>query len=82
MLWSSPPFNDLALMSSKRVPKAHVRAVAQAFLGMARDPEGRKILAAATELIHAPEPVGFVAATEADYAAYRAFYQAAPAQLR
>ena len=82
VLWSSPPFNDLALMASKRVPPAQVRAVAAAFLGMERDPQGRRILAAAAEMIHAPEPLAFVAASDADYAAYRAFYQAAPAALR
>lgn len=82
VLWSSAPFNDLALMASKRVPAAQVRAVAQAFLDMDRDPEGRRILQAASELVHAAEPVRFVAASEADYAAYRAFYAAAPAALR
>lgn len=82
VLWSSAPFNDLALMASKRVPAAQVRAVAQAFLGMARDPEGITILQAAAELVHAPEPLRFIAATEADYAAYRDFYATAPAALR
>jgi phosphonate transport system substrate-binding protein len=82
VLWSSAPFNDLALMASNRVPPAQVRAVAQAFLGMANDPEGRRVLQAVSELIHETEPVRFVAATDADYAAYRHFYQAAPADLR
>lgn len=82
VLWSSAPFNDLALMASGRVPAAQVRAVAAAFLGMGRDPEGRRILEAATALIHAPQPVNFIAATDTDYAAYRRFYQAAPAELR
>ena len=82
VLWSSPPFNDLALMASPRVPKDQVRAVAQAFLEMQRDPEGRKILDAASELVHAPEPLSFVAASENDYAAYRRFYADAPAELR
>jgi phosphonate transport system substrate-binding protein len=82
VLWSSAPFNDLALMASKRVPAAQVRAVAQAFFGMAQDPEGRKILEAASALVHEPQPVGFVPATDADYLAYRHFYQAAPAELR
>ena len=82
VLWSSAPFNDLALMASPRVPAAQVRAVAAAFLNMHRDPEGRRILETAAELIHAPEPLSFVPATEADYAAYRSFYQAAPAALR
>lgn len=82
VLWSSAPFNDLALMASPRVPAAQVRAVAAAFLNMHRDPEGRRILDTAAELIHAPEPLSFVAASDADYAAYRTFYQAAPAELR
>jgi phosphonate transport system substrate-binding protein len=82
VLWSSAPFNDLALMASNRVPPAQVRAVAQAFLGMANDPEGRRVLQAVSELVHETEPVRFVAATDADYAAYRHFYQAAPAELR
>jgi len=82
VLWSSAPFNDLALMASPRVPPAQVRAVASAFFGMDKDPEGRKVLAAAAELVHAPEPISFVAASDADYASYRAFYDSAPISLR
>jgi len=82
VLWSSGPFNDLALMASKRVPPEQLRAVARAFLGMRRDPEGRKILDAASELVHAPTPLSFVAASDADYAGYRAFYAGVPASLR
>jgi phosphonate transport system substrate-binding protein len=82
VLWSSAPFNDLALMASPRVPPEQVRAVARAFLGMHQDPEGRKILAAAAELVRAPEPLSFVAASDADYASYRAFYDGAPLGLR
>jgi phosphonate transport system substrate-binding protein len=82
VLWSSAPFNDLALMASPRVPAADVRAVAQAFLGMRQDPEGRRILDAAGELVRAPQPVGFVPASDADYASYRAFYAGAPVSLR
>ncbi|ALK97680.1 ABC transporter substrate-binding protein [Massilia sp. WF1] len=82
VLWSSAPFNDLALMASPRVPAADLRAVAKAFLGMHRDPEGRRILDAASELVSAPQPVGFVPASDADYASYRAFYAGAPINLR
>jgi phosphonate transport system substrate-binding protein len=64
------------------VPAADLRAVANAFLGMRRDPEGRRILEAAAELVRAPTPVSFVPATDADYASYRAFYAGAPAGLR
>ncbi len=82
VLWSSEPFNDLALMASPRVPADQVRAVAQAFIGMDKDPEGRRILAAATELVHAAAPLAFVAASDADYAGYRAFYAEAPSNVR
>jgi phosphonate transport system substrate-binding protein len=82
VLWSSPPFSDLALMASPRVPPQDLRAVADAFLGMYRSAEGRKILAAATALVHATEPVSFVAASDADFASYREFYAGAPASLR
>jgi phosphonate transport system substrate-binding protein len=82
VLWSSEPFNDLALMASPRVPADQVRAVARAFIGMDKDPEGRRLLAAATALVHAQTPVSFVAAGDADYASYRAFYADAPLNLR
>lgn len=81
VLWTSAPFNDLALMASPRVPAEQVRAVARAFLGMRQDPEGRKILDAASDLVHAPVPLAFVPATDADYASYRAFYDDVPADL-
>jgi phosphonate transport system substrate-binding protein len=81
VLWSSEPYNDLALMASPRVPAADVRAVARAFLGMRQDPEGRRILEAAAELVHSA-PFGFVSAGDADYASYRAFYAGAPISLR
>jgi phosphonate transport system substrate-binding protein len=82
VLWSSAPFNDLALMASPRVPERDVRAVADAFLGMHRDAQGKKILATAAALVHAAEPLSFVAASDADYASYRDFYAGAPASLR
>lgn len=82
VLWTSAPFNDLALMASPRVPRRHVQAVADAFRNMAREPEGRRILANAAALVRASEPLSFVAATEADYDAYRRFHAAAPANLR
>jgi len=81
-LWSSPPFNDLALMASPRVPPAKVKAVAKAFIGMSTDPAGKLVLEAAANEVKAKDPVSFVAATDADYAAYRDFYRRAPASLR
>jgi phosphonate transport system substrate-binding protein len=82
VLWTSPPFTDLALMASPRVPAAEVRAVAQAFFDMDRDPEGLRILAEATTLVHSATPFTFVPATGADYASYRAFCATAPRDVR
>jgi phosphonate transport system substrate-binding protein len=82
VLWSSPPFNDLALMASPRVPPAKVKAVAIAFLGMHKDPVGQQVLEAAASAAQAKSPLSFVAAADADYAAYRDFYRRAPASLR
>lgn len=82
VLWTSPRLNDLALMASPRVPKAQVQAVAKAFLGMHLDPVGKDVLERAAQVIQAKDSISFVAATEADYAAYRDFYRQAPASLR
>lgn len=82
VLWSSAAFNDLALMASARVPKAHIQAVTKAFLGMHRDAQGQKILEESAKAVKAKNPVIFVAATDNDYASYRDFFRSAPASLR
>lgn len=82
VLWSSPPFNDLALMASPRVPAATVQAVKKAFTTMHKDPVGRQILEGAAKVVQAKDPVIFVEAGDEDYAAYRDFYRSAPASLR
>lgn len=82
VLWSSEPYHDLALMASPKVPAAHVQAVAKAFAGMASDPQGRDILAAGGKLIGLPADAHFIASDGHEYAAYRRFYQSAPAALR
>lgn len=82
VLWSSPAFNDLALMASPRVPRAQMQAVAKAFLGMHQDAQGKKILEEAAKRVNSKQPVVFVAANDEDYASYRDFYRNAPASLR
>ena len=82
VLWSSPAFNDLALMASPRMPRPQVQAVAKAFMGMHLEAEGQKILAAAAKTVKAKQPVVFVAASDEDYASYRDFYRNVPASLR
>jgi phosphonate transport system substrate-binding protein len=81
VLWSSEPFQDLALMASGKVPDKDVKAVAAAFVGMAKDPKGREILHQASQEVGLAADAYFIPASGADYAAYRRFYQSAPASL-
>lgn len=82
VLWSSPPFNDLALMSSPAVPKADVKAVTDAFLGMGSDPEGVAIIQRISELVKIAPFKTFIPAPEEDYQSYMDFYRVAPAELQ
>ena len=82
VLWSSEPFQDLALMASGKVPEKDVNAVAQAFFQMAQDPTGREILHRASKEVGLPNDAYFVPASGADYASYRRFFQTAPASLQ
>jgi len=75
VLWSSAAYYDLCIMAHPRVPKEKVAAVRAALVGMAKDPQGRKILAAGAELLKTGEPAGFVVADNRDYESYRAFYR-------
>lgn len=81
VLWSSEPFQDLALMASAKVPDKEVRAVASAFIEMSKDPKGRDILHQVSKEVGLPKNTYFIAATGADYAAYRRFFQSAPVSL-
>ena len=81
VLWSSEPFQELALMVSDKVPEKDARAVASAFIGMAKDPRGREILRQVSKEVGLPADAYFIAASGADYAAYRRFFRSAPAAL-
>jgi len=80
VLWSSEPYNDLALMASSKVPEKDVKAVTGAFVNMVKDPRGRDILLQAARDTGLPDAF-FIPASNADYAAYRRFYQTAPSSL-
>jgi phosphonate transport system substrate-binding protein len=75
VLWSSDKFLSLALSSHPSVPAAKVAAVRDAFLLMADDPEGAKVLTAAAAMLKQPEPLKFVAARDADFDNMRRFYR-------
>jgi phosphonate transport system substrate-binding protein len=81
VLWNSEAFQDLALMVSGKVPEADARKVAAAFIDMYKDPKGRDILHQASKEVGLPNDAYFVAASGADYTAYRRFYQSAPVSL-
>jgi len=75
VLWQSVAFPGLAVMVAPGVPAAAARAVGDALVGMSGDPEGREVLARGAALLKLERPVGFIAATEADYRSYLNFYR-------
>lgn len=81
VLWTSEPFQDLALMASGKVPDKDVNAVAQAFFQMAKDPVGKEMLQHASKEVGLAGDAYFIPASSADYASYRRFFQTAPASL-
>lgn len=80
-LWQSEPVYDLPLMVSPRVPPAHAKAVADAFLSMATDPQGLDIIRQTSALVKLPQDAYFVPASASDYGAYFNFYKSAPLSL-
>ena len=74
-LWTSEIYQDLCIMANAKVPKDKAAAVRDAFVGMSKDPEGRKILEAGSELLKSTAELGFVNAENRDYDNYRAFYK-------
>jgi hypothetical protein len=75
LLWSSEPYNSHAIVASPKVPAAQVSAVRAAFVGMKRDPDGRRILEAGGHLLKSRDAAGFVEATDREYENHRAFYR-------
>ena len=74
-LWTSEAYHNLPIMANPSVPADKVRAVREAFLAMSRDPQGARILRASSDVLKLEEPIAFIAASDADYANYRRFYQ-------
>jgi len=74
-LWTSDLYQDLCIMANPKLPAATIAAVRAALLGMADDPEGRKVLEAGAELLKSNGELGFVAAENRDYDNYRKFYR-------
>ena len=75
VLAESEPYFDLAVMVSPRVSAVDGNKVRQAFVDMARDPEGQRVLQLAAQSLGLPKARGFVAANEQDYANYLTFFR-------
>lgn len=75
LLWASEAYLDLPVMAHPSVPAETVAAVRKAFVGMARDAEGSKVLQAVAATLQLKEPWSFVAVEDRDYDAYRRFYK-------
>jgi len=82
VLWASEPFYDLALMASGKVPEKDLKAIANAFFNMHKDPKGRDILHQASQQVGLTVDAYFIPSSGSEYGAYRKFYQTAPASLR
>lgn len=81
VLWTSELYNDLCIMANPKVPKEKITAVRDAFVNMAKDAEGRKVLQAGAELLKMNGELGFVPAENRDYDNYRAFYRGTKVRL-
>lgn len=75
VLWSSAKYLNMAVSAHPSVPHEQVKAVREAMIAMADDPEGARILADSARLIGQRPPFGFVAANDDDYAPVRQFYR-------
>ena len=75
VLWTSEPFQEIPVAANARVPARVVAAVRKTLVGMANDPDGRKILKESATIIGQDPPFGFVEANDEDYQNQREVYR-------
>ncbi|MBC7860785.1 MAG: phosphate/phosphite/phosphonate ABC transporter substrate-binding protein [Burkholderiaceae bacterium] len=75
VLWESQPFYNLPIAVHPRVPKGASDAVRKAIDAMEDDPEGLRILKAASSAVGQKAPYGFCASGPSDYQNYVVFYK-------
>lgn len=75
VLWTSEDYLNLPISVHPRVSAQEAAAVRDAFLGMAADPEGLKVLQTSAAVIKHPPPYGFVAVEAKQYQNYRDYYK-------
>lgn len=78
VLWSSEEYLSIPLSAHPSVPREKVKAVRDALIGMASDPEGKKILADSAQLVQQKPPFGFVAAKDSEFENVRKIYRNSP----
>ncbi|OYY95589.1 MAG: hypothetical protein B7Y41_03565 [Hydrogenophilales bacterium 28-61-23] len=74
-IWISDPYLDIPVMAHPSMPAKLVEAVREAFIGMHKDPEGRKALQASADALESKQLWSFVRAEDGDYDNYRRFYR-------
>ncbi|HET6720098.1 MAG TPA: phosphate/phosphite/phosphonate ABC transporter substrate-binding protein [Rhodocyclaceae bacterium] len=77
VLWSSESYLNIPLAAHPRVASKDLAAIQSAFVDMAADPEGQRILQASAALIRQDPPFGFVATSNRDYDNQRRVYRGA-----
>ncbi len=75
VLWTSEDYLNLPISVHPRVAAKEAAAVRDAFLGMAADPEGLKVLETSAAVLKHPPPYGFVAVDAKQYQNYRDYYK-------
>jgi len=73
-LWGSERYLNIALSALPSVPAETVKAVREAFLKMADDPEGAKVLAASADVLK-QAPMRFVESKDSEFDNMRKFYR-------
>lgn len=74
-LWTSEDYFDLPVAVQPRVSAQEAKAVRDALVGMADDPEGLKILKTSAAVIKQEPPYGFVPAQDSEYQNQREVYR-------
>ena len=75
VLYTSGSYMNFPVMANARVSESTIQKVQQAFLGMADDSMGRKILQMTSALLNSEQILSFVVANDKDYDSYRQFYR-------
>lgn len=82
VLWSSEEYLSFALSAHPSIPDDKVKLVRDAFLHMAEDPAGARVLASSAALIKQTPPLSFVTAHDSEFDNMRQFYRTTLVPMR